>query len=75
MVSKVQTMRKEAGFEVVDHIVIGLKASDEVKKAVQDNAFVKKVTLADAVSDELDGYVKEWDFGGETVTLSVKKVK
>ncbi len=75
VVSKVQTMRKEAGFEVVDHIVIGLKASDEVKKAVQDNAFVKKVTLADAVSDELDGYVKEWDFGGETVTLSVKKVK
>ena len=46
-----------------------------MKKAVQDNAFVKKVTLADAVSDELDGYVKEWDFGGETVTLSVKKVK
>ena len=75
VVSKVRTMRKEAGFEVVDHIVIGLKASDEVKKAVQDNAFVKKVTLADAVSDELDGYVKEWDFGGETVTLSVKKVK
>ena len=75
VVSKVQTMRKEAGFEVVDHIVIGLKASDEVKKAVQDNSFVKKVTLADAVSDELDGYVKEWDFGGETVTLSVKKVK
>ncbi|MDY6151599.1 MAG: isoleucine--tRNA ligase [Eubacteriales bacterium] len=75
VVSKVQTMRKEAGFEVVDHIVIGLKASDEVKKAVQDNSFVKKVTLADAVSDELDGYVKEWDFGGETVALSVKKVK
>lgn len=73
LVSKIQTMRKEAGFEVVDHIVIGYKADGIIAKVLEQDKTVLSDTLADAISVNLDGFIKEWDINGEAVTLSVKK--
>ena len=75
IISKVQTMRKEAGFEVMDRI--RLSARGNVKLIDLMQKFEKelcKTVLADALSfEELRGYVKEWDINGENVSLSVEK--
>ena len=76
IVSKVQTMRKEAGFEVADHIVLSHTGSGKIERILA--AFGSDV-LADVLGDALiagtpDGYVKEWNINGETVTLGVKRV-
>ena len=75
VVSKIQTMRKEAGFEVTDRIIIGCSGDKTVREIIDKVPFVKKVTLADDVKDCLDGYSKEWDINGRQVTLSVKRSK
>ena len=75
VVSKIQTMRKEAGFEVTDRIIIGCSGDKTVREIIDKVSFVKKVTLADDVMDCLDGYSKEWDINGRQVTLSVKRSK
>ena len=66
-------MRKDAGFEVVDHIFIGYKA-DGLAKEVLDNATFLKDVLADGISTTIDGYTKDWNINGDNVVLSVKKV-
>ncbi len=76
IISKVQTMRKENGYEVTDHIKVGLSKSDKlmaiVKKA-ENEALLRSVTLADEVSYGTDvAHVKEWNINGENVTLSVE---
>jgi isoleucyl-tRNA synthetase len=73
IVSKLQTMRKDAGFEVTDHITVGYKASG-ISKAVLDKKEYLTDVLAQAADERLDGFVKDWDINGETVTLSVKKI-
>ena len=75
LTSKLQTMRKEAGFEVADHITIGYQGSEKVK-AVFDKyaADIAADTLADAVTPDLSGYEKDWDINGEAVRLSVERV-
>ncbi|MDD4839445.1 MAG: isoleucine--tRNA ligase [Clostridia bacterium] len=73
LVSKIQTMRKDAGFEVVDHIIVGYEASGKAKQVLDKRNFMNDV-LADAASEVLDGYQKGWDINGENVVLSVKKV-
>lgn len=74
IVSKIQTMRKDAGFEVVDHIVVGYNAEGKSKEILDKKEFLADV-LADSASDALDGFEKEWNINGEKVVLSVKKVK
>ena len=76
IISKVQTMRKENGYEVTDHIKVGLSGNDKlmaiVKKA-ENEALLRSVTLADEVSYGTDvAHVKEWNINGETVVLSVE---
>ncbi len=76
MISKIQTMRKEAGFEVMDHIVVYMSGNvtlEQVMKAHE--AEMCGTVMADSVCyDSMDGYSKEWNINGETVTLGVKKI-
>ena len=75
LVSKLQTMRKEAGFEVADHIRIGYSGSDTVKAVFEKYASdLAADTLADSVRSDLSGYEKDWDINGEAVRLSVERV-
>lgn len=73
IVSKIQTMRKEAGFEVTDHIEIGYRAEGLALEVFRKAAFIKDV-LCDSLSEKLDGYEKEWNINGDKVTVSVKKI-
>ena len=76
IVSKVQTMRKEAGFNVEDHICIYADGNDKILQILQRNQDgVAGDTLADKiVCGQLQGYTKEWDINGETVSFGVEKV-
>ncbi len=73
IVSKIQTMRKEAGFEVVDHIKVGYNADGIAKKVLDKQEYLKDV-LGEAADENLKGYIKEWDINGNKVTLSVEKL-
>ena len=76
IISKIQTMRKEAGFEVMDKIVVYANGNDKIQdvmKAHEDE--IKSEVLADEmVLGETDGYVKEWNINKEAVTMGVKKL-
>ena len=76
LISKVQTMRKEAGFEVVNHIELSILASDEFKNLVLKNKVeISSDLLADKITfSEVDGYTKEWDLNGNNVTITVRKL-
>ena len=76
LISKIQTMRKEAGFNVTDHISVTLSGSDKVAEiALNKKADIAGDTLTDSLTAaEPDGYVKEWDINGEKVSIGVKKV-
>lgn len=76
LISKIQTMRKEAGFEVMDRITVYAEGNEKLKKIMEDNAEgIRHDVLADAILfDSADGYTKEWKINGEPVTLGVKKV-
>lgn len=75
IISKVQTMRKEAGFEVMDHIRLYVRDNEVVKKIAMDNKdLIKKEVLAhDILTDRTKGYEKEWNLNGEHVTLAVER--
>ena len=75
VISKVQTMRKDAGFEVMDHIQLYVKDNDKVEDIVQKNEeSLCSDVLADGVTyDEVSGFTKEWSINGEKVTLGVEK--
>ena len=75
IISKIQTMRKEADFEVTDHIMIYMEGNEKLEDITKKNVDgVKADVLAeDVVFDSTDGYIKEWNINGETVTLGVKK--
>ncbi len=74
-VSKIQTMRKEAGFEVMDHITVSVKGNAKLEKLFADHEKeIAGEVLADEVRlDETIGYSKEWNINGESVTLGVEK--
>jgi isoleucyl-tRNA synthetase len=75
LVSRIQNMRKEAGFEVTDRIVLGFVAEGVALRVLNEQAGnIKSDVLAEDVNGNLDGFVKEFDINGEKVTLSVKKV-
>ena len=76
LVSKIQTMRKEADFNVTDHIEITLSGSEKVCDiALSKTADIVGDTLADSLTvTEPQGFVKEWDINDQKVTIGVKKV-
>ena len=76
IISKVQTMRKEAGFEVMDRIMVYTEGNDHIAEIMKANEeTIKGDVLADSiVYGSSDGYVKEWSINKENVTLGVKKV-
>ena len=76
IISKVQTMRKEADFEVMDKICVYVQDNDKIQdimKAHQEE-IQGEVLAEQLVFGETDGYVKEWNINKEKVTLGVKKL-
>ena len=75
LVSKIQTMRKEAGFEVADHIRIGFEQGERTAAILKANAAsVMADTLAERVEEGMFGYTKEWDLNGDRIILSVERI-
>ena len=74
LISKIQTMRKEAGFEVTDRIKVYAKDNAKILEILEKNrAEVQSEVLADeVVLGETDGYVKDWNINGENVTMGVE---
>ncbi|MGN0374364.1 MAG: isoleucine--tRNA ligase [Butyrivibrio sp.] len=75
LISKIQTMRKEAGFEVMDKITLYAMDNSKIEDLLKRNADeVKAEVLAtDIILGSTAGYVKEWNINKETVTLAVSK--
>ena len=75
IISKIQTMRKEAGFEVMDRIAVSYQGNEKIAGIFKKNAaIIKAEVLADEILEEQTvGYVKEWSINGEQVTLGVEK--
>ncbi len=74
IVSKVQTMRKEAGFEVTDHIVLSHHGNSLIEGIfARHGADIAADTLADSIKLGSAGYVKDWEINGESVTLGVER--
>lgn len=74
LVSKLQTMRKEAGFEVLDRINVYYEGNDKIAEIFAKNGeSIGKDVLAENVSQGKAGYSKEWNINGEKVVLSVEK--
>ena len=75
IISKIQTMRKEAGFEVMDKIVVSYTAEEKAAAifAKYGDQIVSEVMANEIHEGSLDGYEKEWNINGSKVTLAVKK--
>jgi isoleucyl-tRNA synthetase len=75
VISKVQQMRKEAGFEVMDKITLYVNGNDKVEKVVRDNeAQILSEVMADGAEYGLvAGFTKEWNINGESVTMGVDR--
>ena len=76
IISKIQTMRKEAGFEVMDKIRVSAKNNEKIAELIRANeAEIRSEVLADeVVLGETSGYEKEWNINKEKVTLGVAKL-
>ena len=76
IISKMQTMRKEAGFEVTDHITVAFSGNDKIADVVSANkAQIMSELLCEEISGRTDdGFAKELNINGEKVMASVKKV-
>ncbi len=76
LISKIQTMRKEAGFEVMDKIVVSYHAEDKIAAIFENyGGQIQSEVLAERIDGtQLKGYQKEWNINGEHVVLSVQKV-
>ncbi len=76
VISKIQTMRKDADFEVMDHIKVSVCGNDKVAGIVQKNAeAISGKVLAEAiVTNETLAVSREWNVNGEKVTIGVEKV-
>ncbi len=75
VISKIQTMRKEADFEVMDKIRVAVWNNDKVMKLVETNKdeIMSEVLAEEVVLEKADGYEKEWNINGEKVMMSVKR--
>ena len=75
IISKIQTMRKEAGFEVMDKIVVYSMGNQKIEGYMKEYRaeILSDVMASDIRFDEVKGYTKEWSINGESVTLGVEK--
>ncbi len=75
IISKIQTMRKEAGYEVMDRIHVYSNGNGRIQDLMERHGeeIRKDVMASDILFAEAKGYVKEWNINGETVTLGVEK--
>ena len=76
VISKIQTMRKDAGFEVMDHIEVYEVGSDKITDIIAKDADqIKEEVLAQKIIiGSMQGHTAEWKINGEDVTLGVAKV-
>ena len=74
LISKLQTMRKDNGFEVMDHVTVYIDCDGEMAQLVQRNqAYIKDIVLADeVVTGKTEGFSKEWNINGIKVTIGIK---
>ena len=77
LISKVQTMRKEAGFQVTDHIRVYSGENEKIEKILKAHGDdVKTEVLAEDICfDRMAGYTKEWNINGEAVRLGVERIQ
>ncbi|WP_278712710.1 isoleucine--tRNA ligase [Eubacterium ventriosum] len=75
IISKIQTMRKEADFQVMDKIVVNVDKNDTIRAIIENNLDeIKSEVLADnVIFGKINGYEKEWNINGEKVTFGVEK--
>ena len=75
VISKIQTMRKESGFEVMDHIKVSVKGNDRIAEVVKNNstAISAKVLADEIVTGEDLTVSKEWDINGEKTIIGIEK--
>ena len=75
LISKIQTMRKEAGFEVMDRIRLYVSGNEKLEKIIRDNSGTigRDVLADDFTIGGTGGYTKDWKINGEPVTLGVEK--
>ena len=66
-------MRKEAGFEVTDHISIAYKTSGEIMEVLEKKNFMKDV-LCDRVDDDMRGFNKTFEINGVETEVSINKI-
>ncbi|MBO5505907.1 MAG: isoleucine--tRNA ligase, partial [Clostridia bacterium] len=75
LISKIQTMRKDSGFEVQDNIKIGFVGSDNIKGIFErNNEEISAQTLAKEISEGVCECAKEWNINGEKVSICIKKI-
>ena len=76
LISKIQTMRKEADFEVMDKIAVYAKGNDKIASILtaHEAEICQEVLAESVVLGETQGYVKEWSINGEDVEMGVKKL-
>lgn len=76
IISKIQTMRKEAGFEITDRICVYAKDNQKIQEVMAAHwAEIQSEVLAlDVKYNEAEGYVKEWNINSEKVTMGVVKL-
>mgnify|MGYP000807899546 CR=1 FL=1 len=75
IISKIQTMRKEADFEVMDKIRVTYEGSEKAEAVFEKNSTLigGEVLATEVVKAEPAGHVKEWKINGEAVTMGVEK--
>ena len=75
LISKIQTMRKEAGFEVMDKITVSAKGNDKIHAILKkyEDQIKEEVLAVTVIYGEVSGYSKEWNINGEQVTLGVER--
>ncbi len=76
LISKIQTMRKDSGFEVMDHIRVALNGNDKLSEVAAHNekTIADKVLAEEIVKNQELANTKEWNINGENVTIGVERV-
>ena len=77
VISKIQTMRKDSGFEVMDHILVSVNGNNKLAQIVEKNKTViaEKVLAEDIFANKELAVSKEWNINGENCVLCVEKIK
>lgn len=76
LISKIQTMRKEAGFEVMDKITVYQEGNDQIEALLAEHGdeICTEVMADRIVTGQMGGYAKEWNINGQQVSLGVEKI-